>query len=184
MSAYLAVTALDGLVASGCVGLGIAICAIMFPRLALLAQAALVAKLILHTLFLVQMFVFPGVEGRIVWDALHLALVALYAFSRVVGDGPMEVLDWSFIVWAFLGHSADLLARLLIPWVVVPALFEQYLASLDGDAFRDQAKDQSRDARRRGLAVWCSRLWARLRRHRGHGGRTEQHLLGDIEGQI
>ncbi|KAK4031901.1 hypothetical protein C8A01DRAFT_41663, partial [Parachaetomium inaequale] len=115
VSAYLTVTALDGLVASGCVGLAIALCATMFPRLAVLAKIAVVAKLVLHSLFLLQMFLFPGVEVRLVWDALHLALVALYTFSRVTGPGGvgrMDVLDWAFIAWAFLGHVVDFVARL------------------------------------------------------------------------
>ncbi|KAL1840199.1 hypothetical protein VTJ49DRAFT_729 [Mycothermus thermophilus] len=85
VSAYLAVTALDGLVASGSVGLAIAICATMFDRLATLAKAALLAKLGLHSLFLMQMFLFPGVEIRLVWDAMHLALV-----------GVLRVLPWFF----------------------------------------------------------------------------------------
>ncbi|KAG7291024.1 hypothetical protein NEMBOFW57_001032 [Staphylotrichum longicolle] len=99
VSAYLTVTALDGLVASGCAGLAIAICATMFPRLALLAKAAVVAKLLLHSLFLIQMFLFPGVEVRLIWDVLHLALVALYTFSRISSTGVarMDALDWSFI---------------------------------------------------------------------------------------
>jgi hypothetical protein len=76
---------------------------------------------------------------------LHLTLVALYTFSRVSGSdggvGKMDALDWSFIAWAFLGHTVDLLARLAIQWVVVPRLFDKYLASLDGDAFCDDDDD-------------------------------------------
>jgi hypothetical protein len=199
MTTYLTVTALDGLVASGCVGLAIAICATMFSQLAALAKATVVAKIILHSLFLMQMFLFPGVEVRLVWDALHLALVALYTFSRVTttGVGRMDVLDWSFIAWAFLGHMVDFFSRLLIPWVVVPALFEQYLASFDGDAFQDQG--QAKANGRRGFAMWYNRVRIQLRRRFGRGsgyrgpteqdgmpgyGRSEQHLLGDIEGQV
>lgn len=201
VSAYLTVTALDGLVASGCAGLAIAICATMFPRLALLAKAAVVAKLLLHSLFLIQMFLFPGVEVRLIWDVLHLALVALYTFSRISSTGVarMDALDWSFIAWALLGHSVDFCARLAIQWVVVPRLFEKYLASFDGEAFRGVEQAQGRGAR--GLMRWLHRVRLKLgRRRRGgyqeqgqqdqdgvgvHGdGRSEQHLLGDMEGQV
>ncbi|KAK0737133.1 hypothetical protein B0T21DRAFT_410593 [Apiosordaria backusii] len=138
VTAHLSVTALDGLVASGCVGFGIAICATMFPSLAPLAKAAVIAKLILHSLFLIQMFVFAGVEVRLIWNILHLTLVVLYTFSRVTQPGPnpgdkVQVLDWAFIAWAFLGHAIDFGARIVIQWVVVPELFEQYLASFDDD---------------------------------------------------
>ncbi|KAJ4303994.1 hypothetical protein N0V88_001598 [Collariella sp. IMI 366227] len=92
VSAYLAVTALDGLVASGCVGFAIAICATLFYRLSILAKAVLIAKVALHSLFLVQLFLFSGVEVRLVWDVLHLVLVGLYTFSRVAGPlGGTEV---------------------------------------------------------------------------------------------
>ena len=50
----------------------------------------------------------------------------------------MDALDWSFIAWAFLGHVVDFGARLAIRWVVVPRLFEKYLRSFDGDAFREE----------------------------------------------
>ncbi|KAH6636051.1 hypothetical protein F5144DRAFT_163801 [Chaetomium tenue] len=217
VSAYLGITAIDGLVASGCVGLAIAICATMFSRLALLAQAAVIAKLVLHSLFLMQMFLFPGIEVRLIWDSLHLALVALYTFSRVSspapggGVGRMDALDWSFIAWGFLGHAVDFGARLAIRWVVVPRLFEKYLRSFDGDAFRDEKHGGkgggtvgAAGARRRG---WFSR--ARLKLGAGFGGghqyqeqaqldremhprnrdampagRPEQHLLGDMEGHV
>ncbi|KAK4240589.1 hypothetical protein C8A03DRAFT_31294 [Achaetomium macrosporum] len=211
VSAYLTVTALDGLVASGCVGLAIAICATMFHRLALLAQATVIAKLILHSLFLIQMFLFPGVEVRLIWDVLHLALVAPYTFSRVSGGvGRMDALDWSFIAWAFLGHTVDFLARLAIQWVVVPVLFERYLASFDGDAFRDdqgggqhQGKGAAAAGRASGfLTRWYHRARLKLRwwryssgshnegqvHHDQDGisgyGRLEQHLLGDLEGRV
>lgn len=168
--------------ASGCVGLAIAICATMFSRLALLAQAAVIAKLVLHSLFLMQMFLFPGIEVRLIWDTLHLALVALYTCSRVSspapggGVGRMDALDWSFIAWGFLGHAVDFGARLAIRWVVVPRLFEQYLRSFDGDAFREEKNEGkgvgagtgvagTLGARRRG---WFSR--ARLKLGIGCGG--------------
>ncbi|KAL2270484.1 hypothetical protein VTJ83DRAFT_2668 [Remersonia thermophila] len=146
VSAYLAVTALDGLVASGSVGLAIAICATMFYRLAMLAKAAMLAKLGLHSLFLMQMVLFPGVEIRLVWDAMHLGLVGVYAFSRATAPGStnagggMDVLDWSFIVWSILGHLLDIAARLAIQLAVVPARFDAYLASLEGDAFREPSR--------------------------------------------
>lgn len=156
MSAYLAITALDGLVASGCVGLAIALCATMFARLAPLAQAAVVAKLALHSLFLIQMVLFPGIEVRLVWDVLHLVLVGLYTFARVTGPATvsggggggggvrgMDVLDWAFIAWAFLGHVVDFGARLAVRWVVVPRLFERYLRSFDGDAFRGEGRERA-----------------------------------------
>ncbi|KAK4149460.1 hypothetical protein C8A00DRAFT_37944 [Chaetomidium leptoderma] len=215
VSAYLTVTALDGLVASGSVGLAIAICATMFFRLAVLAKAAVIAKLVLHSVFLMQMFLFPGVEVRLVWDALHLALVALYTFSRVAGPGGgvgrMDVLDWSFIAWAFLGHTVDFVARLVVQWVVVPGLFERYLASFDGDAFREEGKPSSSSTTttgvgRNGFVKWYHRarlklgwrLGFRRRRvgyddrgqheegllqdpDRNRDGRPEQHLLGDLE---
>ncbi len=200
VSAYLTVTALDGLVASGCVGLAIAICATLFFRLAVLAKATVVAKLILHSLFLIQMFLFPGVEVRLVWDVLHLTLVALYAFSRIstVGVRRVDALDWSFIAWALLGHTVDFLARLFIQWVVVPSLFERYLASLDGAAFKEPGRGKVGGGD--GLMGWYHKVRLKLgRRRRGgyreqgqqdqiqHGmldGRSEQHLLGDMEGQI
>ncbi|KAK4135520.1 hypothetical protein BT67DRAFT_377586 [Trichocladium antarcticum] len=199
MTTYLTVTALDGLVASGCVGLAIALCATMFAELAILAKATVVAKIILHSVFLMQMFLFPGVEVRLVWDSLHLALVALYTFSRVstTGVGRMDVLDWSFIAWAFLGHMIDFFSRLLIPWIVIPTLFEQYLASFDGNAFQGQS--QAKATGRRRFAGRCNRVRSQLRQRFGRGagyqgpteqdgmpgyGRPEQHLLGDIEGQV
>ncbi|SPQ22687.1 68a87d7a-986c-4f96-9767-af43a3a43bdb [Thermothielavioides terrestris] len=200
VSAYLIVTALDGLVASGCVGLAIAICATMFFRLATIARATIIAKLILHSLFLIQMFIFPGIEVRLIWDVPHLALVALYAFSRVTTTGAsrMDVLDWSFIAWAFLGHTVDFLARLSIQWFVVPALFKKHLASFDSDAFRDQGRGKG--SGRYGMANWYHRARLKLRGRFGRTagyqeqqvhsdgmpgyGRLEQHLLGDMEGQV
>ena len=176
----------------------------MFFDLALLAKATIVAKLILHTLFLIQMFVFPGVEVRLIWNALHLALIALYTFSRVTSAGVahIDVLEWSFIAWAFLGHTVDFLARLLIPWVVVPALFEQYVASFDGEAFQGEA-GHGKGTRSRGFVRWYHRTRLKLRRRygrrqaagyrepaeqdgiQGHGLEVpEQHLLGDIESQV
>ncbi|KAK4106204.1 hypothetical protein N658DRAFT_519804 [Parathielavia hyrcaniae] len=199
VSSYLAITALDGLVASGCVGLAIALCATMFPDLALLARAAVVAKLGLHSVFLVQMFLFPGVEVRLVWDVLHLALVALYTVSRVTtttaaragaGVGGMDALDWSFIGWAFLGHAVDFVARLGIQWVVVPRLFERYMESFDGDdeAFGKHDPGGGLGGRMRVDRGWWHRARVRLgwglglgpgrrkgyRYHQGQG--QEQHL--------
>ncbi|KAL2170833.1 hypothetical protein VTG60DRAFT_4402 [Thermothelomyces hinnuleus] len=201
VSAYLAVTAFDGLVASGCVGLAIAICATMFPRLALLAKASIIAKLVLHSLFLIQMFLFPGMEVRLIWDMLHLALVALYTFSRVTMTEPskMDVLDWSFIAWAMLGHSVDFVARLGIRWIVVPRLFEKYLLSFDGEAFRSEKEEETFGPAKGLIGGWLH--WARLklgRRRAGYqtqvyhdlsrngmqSGHPEQHLLGNMGGQI
>jgi len=215
VSAYLTVTALDGLVASGCVGLAIAICATMFTQLALIAKASIIAKLVLHSLFLMQMFLFPGIEVRLVWDVLHLALVALYTFSRVSVTGPsrMDALDWSFIVWALLGHALDFVGRLGIRWVVVPRLFERYLRSFDWEAFREEGNPKGTSGVRKGPAGrWFHRLGLKAgwrfglggRRRGGYqqqgqqlegdyyhqgrsgmpGGRPEQHLLGDMEVHI
>ncbi|KAL2261757.1 hypothetical protein VTK26DRAFT_3433 [Humicola hyalothermophila] len=202
ITAYLTVTALDGLVASGCVGLAIAICATTFYSLALLAKATIVAKLVLHTLFLIQMFVFRNVEVRLVWDVLHLVLVALFTFSRVTATelARIAVLEWAFIAWALLGHTVDFLARLLIPLVVVPFLFEQYLALFDGDVFQSEGQGTGAGHGKRGFARWYHRTRLKLRRRYGRKeaasyrepeqegapghGRPEQHLLGDIESQI
>ncbi|KAL2156575.1 hypothetical protein VTH82DRAFT_1320 [Thermothelomyces myriococcoides] len=201
VSAYLAVTAFDGLVASGCVGLAIAVCATMFTRLAILAKASIIAKLVLHSLFLIQMFLFPGMEVRLIWDVLHLTLVALYTFSRVTTTGPskMDVLDWSFIAWAMLGHSVDFVARLGIQWVVVPRLFHKYLLSFDGEAFRPEKEQESFGPAKGLLGRWPH--WARLklaRRRTGYQGQAyhdlsgsgirsghpEQHLLGNVGGHV
>ncbi|KAK4143902.1 uncharacterized protein C8A04DRAFT_11957 [Dichotomopilus funicola] len=211
VSAYLAITALDGLVASGCVGLAIAICATMYARLALLAKAVIVAKLMLHSLFLMQMFLFPGIEVRIFWDLLHLTLVALYTYSRVTatpgGVSRMDVIDWSFIAWAFLGHVVDIVARLGIKSVIVPTLFDKYLRSLDGPAFQSQAQDEKGRSRANQSGGWFQRGRPKRGWHNGvyyyqepgesgaddhhhhhhengtGNGRPEQHLLGDLEGQ-
>ncbi|KAK3302583.1 uncharacterized protein B0T15DRAFT_310511 [Chaetomium strumarium] len=197
VSAYLTVTALDGLVASGCVGLAIAICATMFYRLSLLAKATIIAKLILHSLFLIQMFLFPGVEVRLVWDVLHLVLVTLYTFSRVGGGvGRMDALDWSFVAWAFLGHTVDLLARLVIQWVIVPSLFEKYLASFDGDAFCDDqesgyngkkgaasAVGGRRRRRRSGFVVVARSRWYHRARLKLRWWRYGSGRYNDEEGQ-
>jgi hypothetical protein len=170
VSAYLAITALDGLVASGCVGLAIALCATMFSRLALLAKVAVIAKLGLHSLFLMQMFLFPGVEVRLIWDVLHLALVGLYTFSRVTsaGVGRVDVLEWAFIAWAVLGHLVDFGGRLGIQWWVVPRLFERYLEGFDGEAFRDdglQGEGQNHRYDDGGKGWW----WHRVRLTLGWG---------------
>ncbi|KAK4201874.1 hypothetical protein QBC40DRAFT_47744 [Triangularia verruculosa] len=174
VTAHLSVTALDGLVASGCVGFGIAICATMFPALAPLAKAAVIAKLILHSLFLIQMFVFAGVEVRLIWNVLHLTLVVLYTFSRVTQPGPhrndkVQVLDWAFIAWSFVGHAIDFGARVVIHGVVVPELFEQYLASFDDnydgiDGVRRRNKTRNGGAvGQRGLKRWWTRTRAKWR---------------------
>ncbi|KAK3368252.1 hypothetical protein B0H63DRAFT_528624 [Podospora didyma] len=134
VSSYFLVTALDGLVASGSFGLAIAICSTMFSQLALMAKVALMAKLGLHSLLLVQMFMFSGLEPRLVWDVLHIALVILYTVSRAAG-GEMGILDYAFIAWSLVGHSIDFAARLGIQWRVVPKLFDQYIASFDPDDF-------------------------------------------------
>ncbi|KAK4249667.1 hypothetical protein C7999DRAFT_12556 [Corynascus novoguineensis] len=206
VSAYLTVTALDGLVASGCVGLAIAICATMFSHLAVLAKTSIIAKLALHSLFLMQLFIFPGMEVRLVWDVLHLVLVALYTSSRVTVTGPgnMDVLDWSFIAWALLGHSVDFVARLGIRCVVVPRLFEKYLGSFDGEVLGGK-KGKGSAYHGRGLAGrWFHRVRLKLGRRQGGyhaqcqqlegefhqgqngmpSGRPEQHLLGDMEGHV
>ncbi|KAL2164024.1 hypothetical protein VTH06DRAFT_3238 [Thermothelomyces fergusii] len=199
VSAYLAVTAFDGLVASGCVGLAIAICATMFPGFALLAKASVIAKLALHSLFLIQMFLFPGMEVRLIWDTLHLALVALYIFSRVTSAGPgrMDVLDWSFIAWAVMGHSVDFVARVGIRWIVVPRLFEKYLLSFDGEAFRTDKDEEEIGPTKGRIGRWLH--WARFKLSRqragyqaqasqdpsGNGGRSGhqgQRLLGNMKG--
>jgi hypothetical protein len=214
VSAYLAITAVDGLVASGCVGLAIALCATMFSRLALLAKVAVIAKLGLHSLFLMQMFLFPGVEVRLIWDALHLALVGLYTFSRVTTAGVrgMDVLDWAFVAWAVLGHALDFGGRLGIQWWLVPRLFERYLEGFDGEVFRDE-KHQGNGQGYSGGSGRKGRWWHRVRLKMGWGlgrgrgyryhqgedqdqfdgrgrdgmpvyGRAEQHLLGDMERQV
>jgi hypothetical protein len=189
----------------------------MFDRLSVLARATVIAKLVLHTLFLVQMFLFPGVEVRLAWDVVHLALVAVYTFARVSGDDGgaqgMDVLDWAFIAWGFLGHVGDAVGRGVIKWVVVPRLFERYLASFDGGAFCEEGKG-GRTGEERHMRWWHrARLklgwgWGRGRGRGGaygygeagnhhdpglggdrngegrQGARPEQHLLGDMEGQI
>lgn len=167
MSSYLLVTALDGLVASGCVGLAIALCATQFAGLSLASRAAVLAKLALHVFFLAQLFLLAGgVEVRLVWDLLHLALVALYALSRAlpafpgaVGAGAMDVLDWAFVGFAAAGHTADFVARLAIRAVVVPRLFEKYLESFEGG---DAAVIITQ--RRRGIGRWFVAAKGRLRR--------------------
>ncbi|KAK4188656.1 hypothetical protein QBC35DRAFT_495607 [Podospora australis] len=156
VTAHLSVTALDGLVASGCVGFGIAICATMFSLLAPLAKAAIIAKLLLHSLFLIQMFVFAGVEVRLIWNILHLSLVAIYTVSRV-SSGHVFVLDWAFIAWSFVGHLIDFVARLVIQGIVVPALFEQYLASFDADVFETKGGGTGK----KGLKRWWERVKVR-----------------------
>lgn len=270
MSAYLLLTALDGLVASGCVGLAIALCATRFPALALLSRAAVVAKLGLHALSLLlhaSLLASSSAAGRgllevrLVWDCLHLALVALYAFSRVTssssssgGDSSnsspaglkgMDVLDWAFVAFAGAGHAADLAGRVAVRAVVVPRLFERYLASFEvggvggGGEHQGKKKKQNKNTEagtRGGVAGWLRGLFnvrslfgfksglglgfgkGRRRRKRrrkgGRGGgeayeygyagqvldqdseqdpedrvgigmkgygRTEQHLLGDME---
>ncbi|KAK0666888.1 hypothetical protein QBC41DRAFT_304779 [Cercophora samala] len=167
VTAHLSVTALDGLVASGCVGFGIAICATMFPSLAPLAKIAIIAKLILHSLFLIQMFIFAGVEVRLIWNVLHITLVVLYTFSRATqhnGSG-VQVLDWAFIAWSFVGHAADFGARVVIHSVVVPELFEQYLASFDeGYEHGERRKHKTRTVPRKGVGRWWSRVKSRYGR--------------------
>lgn len=160
VTAHLSVTALDGLVASGCVGFGIAICATMFSFLAPLAKMAIIAKLILHSLFLIQMFVFAGVEVRLVWNVLHITLVVLYTFSRAA-QGGAQVLDWAFIAWAFVGHAVDFGARVVIHSVVVPELFEQYLALFD-EGYDDGSG--RRKYRERGVGRWWRRVKGRYGR--------------------
>ncbi|KXX76884.1 hypothetical protein MMYC01_207851 [Madurella mycetomatis] len=167
VSSYLLVTALDGLVASGCVGLAIALCATQFAELSLASRAAVLAKLALHAFFLAQLFLLAGgVEVRLVWDLFHLALVALYAVSRAlpalpgaVGAGAMDVLDWAFVGFAAVGHTADFIARLTIRAVVVPRLFEKYVESFEGG---DAAAIITR--RRRGVGRWFAAAKGRLRR--------------------
>ncbi|KAK4179013.1 hypothetical protein QBC36DRAFT_88261 [Triangularia setosa] len=178
VTAHLSVTALDGLVASGCVGFGIAICATMFPSLAPLAKAAVIAKLILHSLFLIQMFVFAGVEVRLTWNVLHITLVVLYTFSRATQPGPnkgdkVQVLDWAFICWAFVGHAIDFGARVVIHGVVVPELFEQYFASFDngyydgvGGEVRRYNKTTRAGKQQRGLRRWWIRFKAKFGRRK------------------
>ncbi|KAK4163462.1 hypothetical protein QBC43DRAFT_379310 [Cladorrhinum sp. PSN259] len=143
VTAHLSVTALDGLVASGCVGFAIAICATMFSGLEFLARFAIISKIILHSMFLVQMFVFAGMEVRALWNFLHLGLVVIYTFARAK-QGHMHVLDWAFIVWSLVGHSVDFVARFWIRGVVLPGLLERYLEGFDRDIIRG-----SRDGRRK-----------------------------------
>lgn len=174
LTAHLSVTALDGLVASGCVGFAIAICATMFQPLAFLAKFSILTKLVLHSLFLVQMFLFAGMETRMLWNLLHLALVVLYAFARVK-QGNTAVLDWAFIVWGFVGHSIDFVARLAIRIVVLPGLFEKYLGGFDSDGLY-------KSRRNRGWRRWF--LGRRLGRwlDRRRGGRSfKQVEYGDVE---
>ncbi|KAL2136602.1 hypothetical protein VTI74DRAFT_2907 [Chaetomium olivicolor] len=194
VSAYLAVTALDGLVASGCVGLAIAICATIFYRLTLLAKASLVAKLILHSLFLIQMLLLPGVEVRLIWDVLHLVLIALYTFARVASPlgeiSRIDVLEWAFVAWAFVGHTADVVARLGIQLVVVPRLLERYLRALDGDAFREEegrgdnkiGRSKNTGREDAGVKRWFVRGGTRARRRRGRrvvGDEEEERMGGN-----
>ncbi|KAK0718423.1 hypothetical protein B0T26DRAFT_713264 [Lasiosphaeria miniovina] len=184
---YFLVTALDGLVASGCVALIIAICVTTFSLLAPLAKGVLMAKMGLHSLVLIQMFMLSGLEPRLIWDVLHLVLVALYAFSRVASGQP-TALDFAFICWSLVGHGIDFAARLAIQWFVVPGLFEKYLANFDPeDGFWGQGDFLL-------TTTWYGRILARLGRKSGQDRagqilgevpehwRSEQHLLGNMEG--
>ncbi|KAK4227664.1 hypothetical protein QBC38DRAFT_526240 [Podospora fimiseda] len=139
LKAHLSVTALDGLVASGCVGFAIAICATMFTGLTFLGRFAVVSKIVLHSLFLIQMFCFQGMEVRALWNFMHLGLVVLYAIARFK-QGHLRVLDWAYVVWGSVGHLVDLVARVGIRVVVLPRLLDEYLGGVDGDFYGRRGK--------------------------------------------
>ncbi|KAK0630852.1 hypothetical protein B0T17DRAFT_572825 [Bombardia bombarda] len=199
-TAYFFVTALDGIVSSGCVGLAIAICATMLPILSPLAKVALIAKLILHSLFVIQLFMFAGMEPRLIWDVLHLILVVLYTVGRLTmgTSRGLNTLDRAFVFWSFAGHTVDFAARLIIQQAVMPALFDKYLATF-GEGWRPPPEDDEDVVWQVRWARWWRELYADLGQWAGRGPsrgpgmeqeeaegplpehrRSQQHLLGDM----
>ncbi|KAM7219903.1 hypothetical protein V8F06_004758 [Rhypophila decipiens] len=148
-------TAIEGLVAAGSVSMSLAICFTLLPlhMLSPLSSISVVLKLVLHSVSIIQLLLFdedsPSQKTRharsllstlwnksYVYDLLHLVIVAIYTVSRVTATGrgsKLNILDKSFIYWSFLGHTVNILARMLVTrYLVMPRLWSQYLASFDG----------------------------------------------------
>ncbi|KAM7191692.1 hypothetical protein V8F33_008788 [Rhypophila sp. PSN 637] len=147
-------TAIEGLVAAGSVSMSLAICFTLLPlhMLSPLSSISVVLKLVLHSVSIIQLMLFdddsPSQKTQnarsllstlwnmsYVFDLLHLVTVAIYTVSRVIATGrgsKLNILDKSFIYWSFLGHTVNILARMLVTrYLVMPRLWSQYLASFD-----------------------------------------------------
>ncbi|KAK3322618.1 hypothetical protein B0H66DRAFT_590333 [Apodospora peruviana] len=141
---FFCLTALDGLVASGSVGLCMALVftAMAQGLLAPLAQAAIVMILVIHCASLIRIFLADDPDSAVsiftpyddtssarkykirtpvwIWNVLHLVLVGMFTASRVTSISGMRrrtgltVLDMSFIWWGFVGHAVDLITKVVV----------------------------------------------------------------------
>ncbi|KAM7192037.1 hypothetical protein V8F20_009013 [Naviculisporaceae sp. PSN 640] len=145
-------TALDGLVAAGSVSMAFAICFTLLPLhlLSPLSSIAIVLKLTLHVVSIIQLLLSDeddNAEKSTIYDMLHLITVAVYTISRVVSAGSgakLSILDKVFIFWSFIGHTVNILARVLVTrYFVVPHLWHEYLAGFDGGHLRHSHNTES-----------------------------------------
>ncbi|KAK1780266.1 hypothetical protein QBC45DRAFT_324067, partial [Copromyces sp. CBS 386.78] len=145
LTTHFLLTALDGLLASTCVGFTLGILGTSFPFLPMIANAALIGKLGLHCVFVICMFWVDALtddnedDKDAIWDVLHIAMVVLYTVALVLPiDGRKRTprdLDKAFIGWSILGHLFSMMVKLVVrEYVLGPLLLDRYLASFEDES--------------------------------------------------
>lgn len=130
-----------------------------------LSSISIVLKLTLHAVSIIQLLLFDDEDNAdrqihrfsvvfsqslgkpSIYDMLHLVAIAIYTISRVISTGrggKLNILDKVFIYWSFLGHTVNILARVLVTrYLVVPQLWHRYLASFDDEHLQRSHNNES-----------------------------------------